>query len=1016
MAKKLVVRLSSSVAAAPITKVFFLLDKQTGIKFLVDTGSCRSLYPVDMLRERSYSESNERLIAANGSPIPTFGVKCLHLSVGDRSFSWKFLIAKVCLPILGADFLVHYDLLVDVRRHRLVDATTLNTTPITAAPSNLAMHITYATDDYASLLSAYPDVFRPELRHQPQTPSKHGVYHYIKTTGPPVFARYRRLSPSKLSAAKKVFNEMEDMGLCQKASSPWSSPLHIVIKKDGSLRPCGDYRRLNMQTEPDHYPLPNIADVTTYLHGARIFSKLDLLKGYFQVPMYPEDIPKTAITTPFGTYTFNYSCFGLRNAGATFQRLMDGILGELPFCVCYIDDILIFSSSKEEHLQHLQTVLDRLQQNGLVVRYDKCTFGAQEVEFLGHKLSANGVAPLPDKVSAVRQFPTPSTVKALQEFLGMINFYHRFLPGIASVLAPLYSSLKGKPKMLQWGPEQEEAFRTAKETLASATMLSFPAPNAPLRLTTDASSIAVGAVLEQLTEGKPYPLAFFSKKLTKAETRYSTFDRELLAVYLAVRHFRHFLEGVSFSIFTDHLPLAQAFTNQTDPCSHRQQRHLSAIAEFNCEIHHVAGKCNPVADALSRNTIAMAHLGVDFQELATEQKQDPEYQTCKTSSPSLQWEDIPLDNSSTILCDISTGRPRPWVPVASRRKIFDLIHGLSHPSRRATANLLKKKFIWHGITKDAKLWASHCLACQRSKVHRHTESGVGTFEQPRRRFGHIHVDIVGPLPPSEGHRYLFTIIDRSTRWPEAVAMKDATTESCVVSLLSQWISRFGLPDDITSDRGSTFTSQLWTSLARLLGTTVHHTTSYNPESNGMVERFHRTLKAALMSRCTSPDWFSQLPWVMLGLRTTPKEGMDVSSAEMVYGDPLQVPADFFPPTSSHEDLDRLRQTVSKYKPCIQTYKDCKQTYIPPNLSSATHVFIRVDAHRAPLSPPYKGPFKVLQRRSKTYQLDIRGVPDWVSIDRLKPAYLQTETPPIQLSRAGRRIRKKNLSSGGGGVM
>lgn len=1000
------------VAATPDTKVFFLLDTPTGTRFLVDTGACRSLYPKAMLREVQSRGGKERLIAANGSIIPTYGTMCLQVSVGGHRLSWKFVVAEVVLPILGADFLAHYDLLVDVRRHRLVDATTLTTTPISAAPSSLATHITFAPDDYSTLLAQYSDVFKPELRQQPHVPSRHGVVHHIKTTGPPVFAKFRRLAPAKLSAAKKVFTEMESMGICQKASSPWSSPLHIVTKKDGSLRPCGDYRRLNMITEADHYPLPNISDVTSYLHGASFFSKLDLLKGYFQVPMHEEDVPKTAITTPFGTYTFNYSCFGLRNAGATFQRLMDGILGDLPFCVCYVDDILVFSSSKKDHLQHLQVVLDRLQQNGLVVKYDKCTFGAQEVEFLGHHLSARGVAPLPVKVEAVKEFPTPSTVKNLQEFLGMVNFYHRFIPHVAAILAPLYEALKGKPKKLLWGPHQEEAFNKAKDSLAAASLLVFPSHNASLQLTTDASNVAVGAVLEQLVHGQPYPIAFFSRKLSGAESRYSTFDRELLAVYLAVRHFRHMIEGASFHIFTDHLPLVHAFTKQTDPCSNRQQRHLSTISEFNCAIRHLPGKNNPVADALSRNAISLVQMGIDFHDLAEKQRADPEYQACRTSFTSLQWMDLPLQDSQTsILCDTSTGRPRPWVPTVYRRSIFDMVHGLSHPSRRATANLLKKKFIWHGIAKDAKEWARTCLACQRAKVYRHTESGIGSFQQPKRRFSHIHVDVVGPLPPSEGYRYLFTVVDRSTRWPEAVPMKDATTDSCVSALLSHWIARFGVPDDITSDRGSTFTSHIWTSLAQLLGSTVHHTTSYNPESNGMVERFHRTLKAALMSRCTSSEWSTQLPWVLLGLRSCPRESSEVSAAEMVYGDPLQVPADFFTPSLPEGDLQALRQTVHKFGPCKQTYKDTRTRYVPQDLNTASHVFIRIDSHRTPLSPPYSGPYKVLQRRPKAFKLDLKNKHDWISIDRLKPAYLlEDDQPTIKLSRAGRPLRKNKVFS------
>ena len=349
MAKKCVTRPSSTsdvVMASPATNLYYLTDPPTGTKFLVDTGACKSIYPKSLLRDvqQSGGADSLRLVAANGSRIPTFGTSRLRVSVGGRLLDWTFVVADVMLPILGADFLAHYNLIVDVRRQRLLHASSLASTPIDTAPGSLATHVTLLTDDYASLLQQYPDVFKPELRQQPHMPSKHGVFHHIKTTGPPVFARFRRLAPAKLAAAKQVFAEMEALGICQKASSPWSSPLHMVTKKDGSLRPCGDYRRLNMMTEPDHYPTPNISDVTSFLHGAQFFSKLDLLKGYFQVPMHAEDIPKTAITTPFGTFTFNYSCFGLRNAGATFQRLMDGILGDFPFCVCYVDDILVFSS------------------------------------------------------------------------------------------------------------------------------------------------------------------------------------------------------------------------------------------------------------------------------------------------------------------------------------------------------------------------------------------------------------------------------------------------------------------------------------------------------------------------------------------------------------------------------------------------------------------------------------------------------------------------------------------------
>lgn len=996
------------VAAAPVAaSTFFFHDPLNGIRFLVDTGAGRSLLPASRWRKHHLPHPDVRLTAANGTPIPTYGRHHLDIRIGDRTYGWSFVVADVTLPLLGADFLANYRLLVDVSGARLLDSASFATIPITAAPDAPTVHVIDAGDTFTHLRDSYPDVFKPELHQCPQALAKHGVYHHIKTSGPPVFSKFRRLAPDKLAAAKETFAELERLGICQRAPSPWASPLHIVKKKDGSLRPCGDYRRLNMQTEPDHYPLPNIADITSFLHGAKVFSKLDLLKGYYQVPVHTPDIPKTAVTTPFGNFTFNYSCFGLRNAGATFQRMMDGILGELSFCVCYIDDILIYSSSEQEHLQHLSTVLDRLQRNGLIVRYDKCVFGVAEVDFLGHRLSPAGVSPLPDKVAAIKKFPTPTTVKALQEFVGLVNYYHRFLPGIASIMAPLYGALSGRPKDLSWSDTHAVAFQKAKDALASATLLTFPIPGAPLLLTTDASDVAIGAVLEQVVEGLPRPLGFFSRKLLRAERQYSTFDRELLAVHHAVRHFRHILEGATFTIQTDHMPLVHAFTRQADAWSPRQRRHLSAIAEFNCSLRHLPGKQNPVADALSRVPIDAVQLGLDYNRLAEVQRADPETAACRTSVTSLSWQDIPMcSDGTTILCDVSTGRPRPWIPASLRRHVFDLIHGLAHPSRRATARLLKQKFVWHGISRDSKNWVRACTACQTTKVQRHTETGPASFPQPRRRFGHIHVDVVGPLPPSEGYRYLFTIMDRSTRWPEAVPMVDATAASCSAALLSGWVSRFGVPDHITSDRGPSFTSQLWTSMGELLGVGIHHTTAYNPEANGLVERFHRTLKAALMSRCRSTTWSSQLPWVLLGLRTAPKEGLGVSSAEMVYGDALVVPGEFFPDASSCDDLARLRRIVGKFAPFKQTYRAPSHRYIPRDLHTTKYVFLRTDASKPPLTPPYTGPYEVIARKEKTFLLRIKGADDWVSIDRLKPAYLQDDDPPpVQLSRAGRPLSR-----------
>ncbi|XP_064093848.1 uncharacterized protein LOC135206360 [Macrobrachium nipponense] len=269
---------------------------------------------------------------------------------------------------------------------------------------------------------------------------------------------------------------------------------------------------------------------------------------------------------------------------------------------------------------------------------------------------------------------------------------------------------------------------------------------------------------------------------------------------------------------------------------------------------------------------------------------------------------------------------------------------------------------------------------------------MGEFPQPKRRFGHIQVDVVGPLPPSEGARYLLTIIDRSTRWPEATSMSEATTKACAKALLASRISRFGVPDDITTYHEPVFLSELWAALARLMGTSLHATTTYNPAANGMVERVHQSLKASLMARCTDEDWKSQLPWVLLGLRTAPRANGKASPAEKVYREPLTVPGEFFPTNLDDADLSitKLEESTGKFTPCIKTFSDRTKHFLPKALSSCKHVFIRDDARCPPLTRPYQGPFRILQRTDKAYFISINGREDCVSTDQLKPAFLMDE--------------------------
>ncbi|RJG15673.1 RNA-directed DNA polymerase [Alcanivorax profundi] len=262
----------------------------------------------------------------------------------------------------------------------------------------------------------FPDITTPTFS---SAVAKHGVEHYITTVGPPVYARARRLDSAKLTIAREEFATMEHLGIVRRSNSPWASPLHMVTKTDGGWRPCGDFRRLNNATTPDRYPVPHIQDFSAHLSGAIIFSKVDLVRGYHQVPVHPQDVPKTAVITPFGLFEFLRMPFGLKGAAQTFQRLMDSVLRDMPFLFVYLDDILVASASADDHLIHLRQLFGRLSEHGLIINPAKCEFGRSSITFLGHHVTPQGAVPLPAKVDAVASFPRPRTVKSLQEFLGM---------------------------------------------------------------------------------------------------------------------------------------------------------------------------------------------------------------------------------------------------------------------------------------------------------------------------------------------------------------------------------------------------------------------------------------------------------------------------------------------------------------------------------------------------------------------------------------------------------------------
>ena len=453
-----------------------------------------------------------------------------------------------------------------------------------------------------TILAEFRDVFKDELPKGP--PPKREVVHSIEVQpgSEPTYRTPYRLRPAEQDELEEQVKDLLAQGFIRPSQSPYGAPVLFVPKKDGRWRMCIDYRALNRQTVKDRYPLPRIDTLLDRLGRARIFTKLDLASGYHQIAMDDESIFRTAFTTSLGQWEFVVMPFGLCNAPATFQRLMNTVFAtEINrFILVYLDDILIFSESIEEHWEHLRTALERLRKARLYGRIQKCDFLKTRVDYLGYEVSERGVHASPEKVKAVVNWPRPQSVHDVRSFLGLASYYRRFIHGFSQIAGPLTELTRSKAKW-HWDDAQENSFLALKISLATAPVLRLPDFDHQFVVTTDASDVAIGAILQQDVRMGLQPIAFASRKLQQAEIRYSAYERELLGIVWALGQWKHYFQGPHpIIIQTDHAPLRH-LPNQASVNS-RIWKWLSILQGYNVDIQHIPGKRNP-ADSLSRQSV-----------------------------------------------------------------------------------------------------------------------------------------------------------------------------------------------------------------------------------------------------------------------------------------------------------------------------------------------------------------------------------------------------------------------------
>ncbi|KAJ0172353.1 hypothetical protein K1T71_012326 [Dendrolimus kikuchii] len=818
------------------------------LKFEVDTGSVISCINIDVYR-RLFSEINIQkcnivLRYYTGESVRPVGV--IRPLVKYKNISQHldlYVIEKGKTVLLGRQWLASLNIdLPDLRINCV----------------NMSSDSKFNVTEFSS---RYAEVFADGLGRF--TGGKVSIS--VREGARPVFLRARPLAYALREPVERALEQLVQDGILTPVErSDWATPIVPVVKKDGNIRICADYKlTLNKVIEIDRYPLPKFEDLITRLNGGEHFTKIDFSQAYAQFEL--DDSNKyTVINTHKGLFRYNRLVYGLASSPAIFQRHLEQIFADLPNVGIFLDDVIITGPTTKAHIDTLHKVFSRLQQYGLKVKRDKCSFFAKQVVYLGHVISKRGVHTCPDKVEAILKTPEPKNVSELRAFLGLINYYNRFMQNSSTVLAPLYNLLKSKIKY-RWSIECKNAFTKIKERLASSEVLVHYSPDLPLIVTTDASAVGVGAVLAHHTPDGERPVAYASRALTPAERAYSQIDREALAIVYAVRKYHQYLYGREFILRTDHKPLTYIFGNKVGipvMAASRLQRWAILLSGYNYKIEYVTSKGN-CADALSRlphktglspkineNTyvnFVENFLPINSHNVKAATSKDTILSRVMTYTHS-GWPGLcPNDEIKPffsrrrelyIECGCLMWGYRMVIPAQLQPTILKQLHS-SHMGIGKTKGLARSYVWWPNIDGDIESMCKQCVTCA-AEADAPPRAPPQPWPYTAQPWTRVHVDFLGPF---KGKTF-FVLIDSSSKWIEIYEM-NRTTASSVIKVLREIFARFGLPIELVSDQGPPFTSFEFSEFLKRNGIRQLFSPAYHPASNGAAENAVKLCKRAI---------------------------------------------------------------------------------------------------------------------------------------------------------------------------
>ena len=750
--------------------------------------------------------------------------------------------------------------------------------------------------------------------------------------------KYFKPRPVPYALREKVGQELDKMeaeGTIEKVQcSDWAAPIVTVVKPDKSVRICGDYKvTVNAASKLDNYPIPKTDDLLAEIGGGKWFTKLDLTQAYTQLELEESSKQYTTINTHQGLYRFNRLPYGISSAPGIFQRCMENILRGIPYVQVRIDDILVAGRTKEEHLDSLRQVLQRLIDAGARLKKKKCVFLASEVIYLGLKIDSTGVHPVPEKLKAIEEMPRPADVKQLQAYLGMLQYYSRFFPHLSSVVAPLHTLLQ-KGVSWEWKKDHEQAWMESKRLLKSPQLLIHFDSEKELLLTCDASSYGLGAVLShRLTDGTEKPVAYASRTMNSAEKNYSQIEKEALAIVFGTKKFHQYLYGKNFEIQTDHKPLLGLFKeNKPIPTmsAARIQRWALTLAAYEYTIVFKQGNKNGNADGLSRLPCSES----------VEEQSDPELEETilfmedieappVTAKQIKKWTQAdPI--LSRVVGFVQTGWPeknslkelspyflrklelsvvdgcllwggRVIIPERGRRSVLQDLHE-AHPGVCRMKNLARSYFWWPGLDADIETLVAGCHSCQMNR-NSPSSAPLHPWEWPGKPWVRLHVDYAGPFL---GKMFL-VIVDSHSKWIEVFPMNQSTSQA-TIEKLRQTFAIHGLPEILVSDNGTCFTSELFETFLKNNGIRHLRSAPYHPSTNGLAERAVQVLKRGL-KKMTGGTIETRVSRFLAAYRVTPQTTTGLSPAELMFNRKIRTRFDLAKPCV--EQRVRVRQEQQK---------------------------------------------------------------------------------------------------------